>query len=140
MSKPSIFVPTQALPAGASYDLVLGHVAEPLSDRPVIDQATIKITTEAPAAIASFSPADGASNVSVNPTITLKLKEPNDGLRRLRLTSDAPVSLSAGSSSNDTTFQWHFSGPLSQGVTYHLYLDDMNQTDPGQAADPHHHL
>ena len=128
-----VFVPSKPLVPGASYHLTVGHVAEPLTNEVVIAEATIKVTTEAPSAIESISPTNGAGNVSVDPTITIKLKEPNDGLRKLKLSSDAPVALSGPTaSSDDTTYSWHYASPLPQGATYHLTISDTNQVDPAK--------
>lgn len=123
------FIPSKPLTPGSTYYLIIGHVAKIGSEVPEITQEKLAITTESPPEVASIAPADMSLNNSVSPTITVRLKSSNKGLRQLVLTSDAAANLASVASADDQTFLWKFTSNLAQSSTYHLYLDDLNQPE-----------
>jgi hypothetical protein len=131
--KKLVFRPSKPLIPGSKYKLILGDITKLGDTKPIIMHQQLAIVAETPATLSSLAPVDGARDVPVNPTITAKLKGPNHGLRRLELTSDAAVGLSSSqAASDDQSFSWHFNSPLAQGQTVHIFLDDLNQTDPSK--------
>lgn len=126
------FYPAKPLEPGSNYDLTLGHIAQIGHSRPVIPQAVLKVQAQKPAAVASVSPSPAAGNVPVTTKIAITLSQANDGLRRLSLSSDAPLASSQPTTTDNRHFFWKLSAPLQQGTTYHLNLSDLNQRSSHQ--------
>ena len=126
------FHPTKPLTPADDYQITLGHLSQPWSTNPSIEQAMVTVITQRPADIDSISPAAGQANVSITSEVVVTLKSPNQGLRHLTLASSTPLKSPEPTSSDDRHFQWRFAAPLVQGQTYQLELDDANQTDPAK--------
>jgi uncharacterized protein YvpB len=123
------FQPAKTLVPGTNYKLTLGHVVPLMATKPAIDDQTIPVAVEKPAAIASMTPGTNGTNVPVNTSVTVKLASPNSGMRELQLVSDAPLTSPAPTSNDDTTFTWKFAQPLQQGHAYKISLNDLKQSD-----------
>ena len=122
------FHPAKPLTPADDYQITLGHLSQPWSNDPSIDQAVVTVMTETPAAIDSIWPAASQVNVPISSDVVVTLKSPNKGLRHLTLISSAPLKSAEPTSSDDRHFSWHFTAPLVQGQHYQLELDDANQT------------
>jgi len=99
----------------------------------VLGDETLVVTTEAPASVASVSPAAGAVAVLPDAKITLRLGSPNRSLRRLSAVLSPGVALGVATSADDKTFSWKPQSALVQGQVYHLVVSDLNQTDPAKS-------
>jgi uncharacterized protein YvpB len=125
------FVPAHQLTPGSAYNLKLAGLNT--IDSKSIPEQSINITTESPADFAGTSPSKGAVNVPVDTSISITLKAPNHGLRKLQAIADGSVNLQPlPNTSDDQTFTWHFGARLPQGQTVNVIFLDLNQNDPAK--------
>jgi uncharacterized protein YvpB len=126
------FHPSKPLTPGRTYKISLVNIKKIGASDSDAETKTIVFNTMSPADIESVSPANASQNIPVAPTIKVKLRAPNKGLRKLQLGTDSPIKLSEPTTSDDQTFSWHFASALPQGVTIKLFVDDLNQSDPNK--------
>ncbi len=126
------FQPRSQFDPGRIYQVKLGGMERALSFQ-ALPERTVYFKVQAPAALASFSPADQAKDIATEPVFELKLKTPNNSLRKLTLkTEPATPIISLPPDQSDQAFRWKVKTPLGQGKTFRVIIEDLKQTDPGK--------
>jgi uncharacterized protein YvpB len=125
------FRPSERFQAGQAYKVRVAGLSRVVTGASIPDIEQ-QFTAQVPPAVASYTPASGAADVSVKPRFDIRLSAPNRELRQLEATLQpaAPLKLV---SHDDQVFSWEPIEPLKQGTAYTFVLIDKNVQDPAKA-------